>query len=80
MQVPMLTTVDNPWNPGTHWEEWNEYDNRKGYNTNGLLAKFSFPSNGISQADLLIELERAIDYIVELNPLGVHKKIYVEET
>lgn len=39
MSDVMLTTVDNPWNPFTQFNEWFTYDMQQGYNTCGLLAK-----------------------------------------
>lgn len=78
MKTSALTTVDNPWNPRTQWNEWNAFDLRKGYNTLGLLARFAYASDNISEADYDVAVEDAIDRIVELNPLGVHRKIYIE--
>lgn len=37
----MLTTIDNEWNPFTHFSEWYERDRALGYNTLGLLASFA---------------------------------------
>lgn len=28
-----ITTVDNPWNPFTNWDEWLQYDRSMGYFT-----------------------------------------------
>ena len=73
----MLTTTDNPWNPGTHWAEWNAYDLSKGHNTNGLLARFLISSDSLSSADQLADIEDAIDRVIEMNPEGVYKKILI---
>lgn len=78
MKLAMLTTVDNPWNPHHQFTEWNAFDLAKGYNTTGLLARFSVTSDALSEVDQNIALEEAIDRIVELNPLGVHRKIFID--
>lgn len=75
---PMLTTVDNPWNPATHWDEWIAFDIEKGYNTNGLLARFTNSPDTWSDNDQMFEIEDEMDRIIELNPMGVHKKIFID--
>jgi hypothetical protein len=74
----MLTTVDNPWNPFTHFEEWLNFDQAHGYNTNGLLARFTDTSSDLPDDLIEADLEDAIDRIVRLNPLGVHKRVYAD--
>lgn len=68
----VLTTVDNPWNPFTNWDEWYAYDELKGYNTSGLLARFVITSNDISEADNFSAILEGMNEIVKLNPLGIH--------
>lgn len=40
-----ITTVDNPWNPFTHWDEWRQFDIFKGYNTCERLARIALVSD-----------------------------------
>lgn len=75
MAEHMLTTVDNPYNPFSQYDEWLAWDQQAGYYTNGLLARFIITSNELSEADEDLAIEQAIDDVVELNPLGVHKKV-----
>lgn len=70
-----LTTVDNPFNPFTHWQEWFEFDTRTGYHTSALLARIVTTSYALSPADQELSVELAIDEIVDLNVSGMHKKI-----
>ena len=35
----ILSTVDNPYDPRTDWDEWFNYDTTHGYNTCGLVAR-----------------------------------------
>lgn len=76
MSQAMLTTVDNPFNPFTHFAEWNSYDRKLGYNTTSLLARIVRTSEELSEADQDAAIDAAIDEIVRENVSGVHKKIY----
>lgn len=70
----MLTTVDNPWNPFTNYDEWYEFDHDMGYDSPGLLARISKVSLDLSDADFEDGIEQAIDEIVTLNISGMHTK------
>lgn len=71
----MLTTVDNPYNPFTHFDEWNAFDEASGYYSNALLARIAITSDELSEADQQRALNDAIDEIVRINVSGVHRKI-----
>lgn len=71
----MLTTVDNPYDPFTQFDEWYVWDQNAGYCTPGLLARIAFSSDEISDADQLLAIQQAIDEIVTENVSGVHKKV-----
>jgi hypothetical protein len=71
----MLTTVDNPHDPFTEWDEWFLWDQRAGYHTPGLLARIANSSNDLSDADQHMAIQVAIDEIVRENVLGVHRKV-----
>lgn len=75
----MLTTTDNPFNPFTNYKEWEAYDRGKGYHTNSYIARIAKTSNELSDELNSEEIERVIDEIVELNVLGIYKKVYKEE-
>ena len=70
----MLTTVDNPWSPFTNYDEWYEYDRSHGYDTPGYLARIANVSTDVSDADLELAIEQAIDEIVTLNVSGLYTK------
>ena len=59
-QVPYLTTLDNPFDPSTEFQEWYAFDRLMGYNTVELLARRTFTSPNISPADQ--EDSRAVSY------------------
>lgn len=80
MSVSMLTTVDNPFNPFTNFDEWYAYDTEKGYHTCSYLARIVKTSNELSEEDESLAIEAAIDEIVKLNVLGIYKKVYEDST
>lgn len=75
MNEHMLTTIDNPYNPFTEFDEWYSYDELKGYHTTALLARIVVTSYEISTPDQSKAIEDAIDLIVKENVLGLYKKI-----
>lgn len=75
MSQVMLTTIDNPFDPFTQFDEWYAYDEEKGYHTCGLLARIAKTSNELSLAEEEIIVRRAIDEIVRLNFIGLYKKV-----
>lgn len=71
----MLTTVDNPYDPFTQFDEWYEYDNLKGYNTCGYLARVAKTSNELSDKLNSLAINVAIDEICKYNWLGIYRKV-----
>jgi hypothetical protein len=71
----MLTTIDNPFNPWTQYEEWDAWDQDHGYYTAGYLARIVKTSDEMSEADQDLAIEYAIDEIIQLNPLGRWTKV-----
>ena len=70
----MLTTYDNPFNPFTHFEEWFKFDMLKGYNTCGYLANMSYTSPNFGDEKNESEIYRAMDEIVDLEPM-IYRKL-----
>ena len=75
----MLTTVDNPYDPFTQYDEWYAFDARSGYNTPSLLARVVNSSYEISEADQDQAIEDAIEQIVNENVSGVHRMVTAGE-
>lgn len=71
----MITTVDNPFNPLTDWDDWYNYDESKGYYTSEYLARITKTSDDLGEKEQDRAIEEAIDEIIELNPDGFYKKI-----
>lgn len=72
----MLTTVDNPYDPFTQFDDWRDYDESFGYFTCGLLARID-PIDSSSLTDSQVEQanEAAIDRIIEEDPFGIYIKV-----
>jgi len=71
----MLTTVDNPFDPFTQWDEWLAYDTKLGYDTPGMLARVAINSNDLSEPDQAVAIQNAIDEIVSENVSGMWRKV-----
>lgn len=71
----MLSTVDNPHNPFTHWDDWYAFDTAHDYNTSAFLARVVRSSDELSDADQDLAIEQAIDEIVRENTLGIYVKV-----
>lgn len=71
----MLTTIDNPWNPWTHFDAWNAWDEQAGYYTLSFQARIVRSSPELSDADQDLALEQGILEIVRENVLGLYKRV-----
>ena len=72
----MLTTIDNPFDPFTQFDEWNAYDQELGYYTCSYLARFVYSSSELSDLDNELAIDYAMDEIIKHNPLGIYKKVF----
>lgn len=77
-----LTTIDNPFNPMTQWDDWKRFDTDKGYYTSEYLSRIAITSHHLSEEEYLTAIEEAIDRILDTNVLGIYKKLvfYDENT
>jgi hypothetical protein len=73
--MSMLTTIDNPFDPYTQWDEWFAFDLRAGYDTPSFLARNVKVSDAMSEVDQELAIELAIDEIVHENVLGLYRKV-----
>jgi len=71
----MLTTVDNPFDPFTQFDEWLQFDQSSGYFTTEYLARLTITSNDLSEVDQDKAIELAIEEIVRENINGMYKKV-----
>ena len=71
----MLTTYDNPFDPFEQFASWFLFDIEKGYNTCSYLGRIVNISDDLSEQEVNIEVERAIDEIIKYDFLNIYKKI-----
>ena len=76
----MLTTFDNPFDPFDDFSSWNLFDVEKGYNSCERLATFTNISDEMTENEVDIEIERAIDEIIKYDFLNNFKKVAKEIT
>ncbi len=74
-----LTTVDNPYDPFTQFDKWNQFDMQKGYNSCSYLARIARVSEELTEKENNKQIERAIDEIISLDFMNIYKKV-VRET
>lgn len=75
MEDCMLTTLDNPYNPFTQFNEWFAFDTQKGYHTCSYLARIAKTSNDLSDADNEAAIDEAMNEILRFNLTGNYIKV-----
>lgn len=71
----MLSTIDNPFNPFEQFDSWFMFDIEKGYYTCSKLARIAQISEEMSQKEINLETERAIDEIIKYDFLNFYIKV-----
>lgn len=74
-----ITTVDNPWDPCTQFDNWFMFDMQMGYNTCGFLARMCADDPTMTDEEEAADIERAIDEILAIAPQGIYKKIVTDD-
>lgn len=69
----MLTTIDNPYDPRTQYDQWLQWDQDHGYFTQEFLSRVANvpPEMDDDEADILYDL--ALESIINENVLGIYK-------
>ena len=75
----MLTTIDNPYNPFEQFDLWLLFDKEKGYNTCEYLARIVNLTNDMSEKEIEVATDKAIDDIIVNDPFGIYKKVTIED-
>jgi len=70
-----LTTIDNPFDPFEQFTSWYMFDVEKGYNTCSYLARIAEITDDMSEDEVNLETERAIDEIIKYDLLNIYKKV-----
>ncbi len=71
----LLSTIDNPYNPFTQFDQWYTYDNEKGYGSCCYLARIARTSEQLSDEENELEIERAIDEIIKFDFQNIYIKV-----
>jgi hypothetical protein len=72
----MLTTINNPFNPFTQFDNWLNFDYMNGTECCGMIARIAKCSEALSDELNDIEIEKAMDSIVDSMPgyfIKLHK-------
>lgn len=75
MRLCRLTTTDNPYDPFDEFDKWYLWDVQHGYHTSAYLGRVARTSGDLSEVDDNSANEQAIDEIVELNLVGIYRKV-----
>nr|DAS27532.1 MAG TPA: hypothetical protein [Caudoviricetes sp.] len=75
----MLSTVDNPYDPRTSWDEWFAFDTSHGYGTCGLVARLCTTSDSLSEELEIEEIENAIDRILNLDGTNFYQTFEIDD-
>lgn len=70
-----ITTTDNPFDYFTQFDEWFAFDQNMGYYTLEYMGRLTRLAHDLSDEEERIEIESAIDKIIEING-PMYKKIY----
>jgi hypothetical protein len=70
-----ITSVDNPYDPFTHWDEWLLFDANAGYNTCGRLASITIVSDAMTAAEVYEEVERGIELLMKTGSINKNGEI-----
>lgn len=70
-----ITTIDNPYDPITDFDHWNQFDVEKGYYTSSKLGRLTHLRQDMSSKEEQDEIERGIDRLIEIDPFDIYIKI-----
>ena len=74
-----ITTIDNPFDPFDDFASWFMFDIEKGYYTSSKLARLTHLTDDMTEKEENEEVERAVNRLIEIDPLDIYKKV-VRET
>ena len=79
MAATFVTTLDNPYDYWTQFDEWYAFDTQKGYDTCGYIARIAKVSSEMSEKDYENAVNDAVNDIVRLNITGNYIKTTEKE-
>ena len=73
-----ITTIDNPFDPFDDFTSWFMFDTEKGYYTSSKVARLTNLTDEMTELEEDEEVERAIDRLIEIDPLDIYIKVVRE--
>ena len=73
-----VTTIDNPFNPFDDFTSWFMFDVEKGYYSSSKLARLTKLTDDMTEKEESEEIERAVDRLIEIDPLDIYIKVVRE--
>lgn len=74
-----ITTIDNPFDPFDDFASWFMFDVEKGYYTSSKVARLTKLTDDMTEKEENEEVERAIDRLIEIDPLDIYIKVVRED-
>ena len=74
-----ITTIDNPFNPFDDFDSWFMFDIEKGYYSSSKLARLTNLTDDMTEKEENEEVERAVDRLIEIDPLDIYIKVTRED-
>jgi hypothetical protein len=71
----LITTIDNPYNPFTQFDEWYDFDTLQGYHTCSYLSRLVSVQDEQTDNELSVHINRAVDQIFKENITGMYAKV-----
>ena len=79
LYATFVTTLDNPFDYFTQFDDWYAYDTQMGYNTCSYVARIAKTTSAMSERDEILATNQAVDEILRLNLTGNYKKVVEKE-
>ena len=77
--VCMVTTNDNPYDPFEQYDSWLQFDKVKGYDSSERVARIAVITDDMTEHEVDVEWERAIDEVIKYDFMNVYTKVRREK-
>lgn len=74
-----VTTIDNPFDPFTQFDDWQRFDSDHGYHTCEYLARIAKTSIDLDDRAYENAVNEAVDVVARMNVNGLYKIVYEKE-
>ena len=77
--TPMLTTIDNPYNPFVDFAKWFVFDSVNHYNCCSYINLNAATSSAFTDSENNHLIEKAIDDLIATDFTGTYKKVFASD-